>query len=594
MIRWAPSHDVASVLATEPRGRSAEVIGRFAPSTRRPAFWIALWAVAVASELAALAPIFLGDESAPGFRIVFRLIGGAFAACGLVAWRRRPDSRSGMLMFATGLGLFVEPIFGALDVPVVNALGDMLEDVWGIFIIALLLTFLTAGRLETRVDLILVGAFVAQLVIELGRHLFLAQDGNFLLVHADAGVAGAFNEVDLWLASISCLAVAGVIGARWKRASRPRRRALLPSVAGISCLLFFALVQQAEPLVLKWLAVLSLLTVPAAFLFGLLRSRLAAAGVAGLFRDLRSVHGDALQARLAQALGDPSLVLAHRLPGSLGYADAGGRPIMVPAVERGRSTAPLERDGEDIAALIYDAALDEDPELVQAVGAAATLALENEHLHAETQAQLAELQASRQRLIAAGDAERRRLERNLHDGAQQRLVALAMQLRLVQADIRSDPATAEARIRSAGDELASSLEELRELARGLHPAVLDHGLPAALDSLAGRCTVPTAVACDELATLPEDIELAVYFVACEALANVGKYAQASAASVRLSQVDGFVAVEVADDGVGGADGTLGSGLRGLTDRVQALGGRLLVTSPPGEGTVVTAELPCAS
>jgi signal transduction histidine kinase len=124
--------------------------------------------------------------------------------------------------------------------------------------------------------------------------------------------------------------------------------------------------------------------------------------------------------------------------------------------------------------------------------------------------------------------------------------------------------------------------------------VLDHGLPAALDSLAGRCTVPTAVACDELAKLPEEVELAVYFVACEALANVGKYAQASAASVRLSQVDGFVAVEVADDGVGGADGALGSGLRGLTDRVQALGGRLLVTSPPGEGTVVTAELPCAS
>jgi hypothetical protein len=392
MIRWAPSDHSASVLAADPGGRSAEVIDRFAPSTRRPAFWIALWAVAVAAELAALAPIFLGDESSPGFRIVFRLIGGAFAACGLVAWHRRPDSRSGMLMFATGLGLFVEPIFGAPDVPVVNALGDMLEDVWGIFIIALLLTFLTAGRLETRVDRILVGAFVAQLGIELARHLFLAQDGNFLLVHADAGVADAINEVNLWLASVSCLAVAGVIGARWKRASRPRRRALLPSVAGISCLLFFALVQQAEPLVLKWLAVLSLLTVPAAFLFGLLRSRLAAAGVAGLFRDLRTVHGDALQARLAQALGDPSHVLAHRQPGSLG-----GRPVMVPSVEHGRSTAPLERDGGPVGALIYDAALDEDPELVQAVGAAATLALENEHLHAETRAQLAELQASRQR-----------------------------------------------------------------------------------------------------------------------------------------------------------------------------------------------------
>jgi signal transduction histidine kinase len=202
--------------------------------------------------------------------------------------------------------------------------------------------------------------------------------------------------------------------------------------------------------------------------------------------------------------------------------------------------------------------------------------------------------ASRERIVAAGDAERRRLERNLHDGAQQRLVALAMQLRLIQADIRKDPAAAEARVTSASDELAESLGELRELARGIHPAVLEYGLATALEALAGRSPVPTAVTCDGTGRLPQKIELAAYFVACESLANVAKYAHASAASVHLARTDGAIVVEIADDGVGGADASAGSGLRGLADRVEALGGHLLVTSPAGAGTVVTAELPYAA
>ena len=181
------------------------------------------------------------------------------------------------------------------------------------------------------------------------------------------------------------------------------------------------------------------------------------------------------------------------------------------------------------------------------------IVLENEHLHMESQARLAELQASRQRIVAAGDAERRRLERNLHDGAQQRLVALAMQLRLIQAGIRRDPSSADALIDTASEQLAQSLEELRELARGIHPAVLEHGLDSALESLAGRSTVPTAVICDAPERLSEEVELALYFVACEALANVAKYAHASTASVRLSRAPAGVAIEIADDGVGGAN-----------------------------------------
>jgi signal transduction histidine kinase len=595
MIRFTPWGAAASDLVTKPVGRrSARVLTRFEGRPRSPAFWILLWAAVAALELAALAPAVLGDETAPGYRIVFRLIGGSFAACGLIAWHRRPDSRSGPLMVATGVGLFVEPVFGQFHSPTLQTAGEMFEDVWGIAIIALLLTTLTGGRLTTTTDRVLVGAFVLQLGIELTRHLFLQQDGNFLLVRADAGIAGAINEVNLWLASISCLAVAVVIGARWKAASRPRRRALLPSVAGISALLFFAAVQQANPLVVKWLAVCSLLLVPAAFLAGLLRSKLARGGLAALVPALRTMRGAELEAALARTLGDPGLVVAYRLPNRNAYARADGAPVAMPVMGEDRRIVPVHRNGREIAALVYDASLDDDPELVEAVSAAAGIALENEHLHTEAQARLEELRASRERLVAAGDSERKRLERNLHDGAQQRLVALSMQLRLLQGSIREDPSAAEQLVDTASDQLAQSLDELRELARGIHPAVLDHGLDAALESLAARSPVPASVRYEATGRLPAPVELAVYFVASEALTNVAKYAGATSVSVRVAHTGRRAVIEIADDGVGGADAKGGSGLRGLADRIEALDGRLQVVSPPGAGTVVIAELPCAS
>ena len=312
-------------------------------------------------------------------------------------------------------------------------------------------------------------------------------------------------------------------------------------------------------------------------------SRRPRRGLADLFRELWGMRGEALQAALGRALGDPDVIVVHL-----------GPEETLPAPGDGRSVAPVERDGRQFAALVYDASLDDDPELVDAVCAAAAIALENEQLQAESQARLAELHASRERIVAAGDAERRRLERNLHDGAQQRLVAIALQLRLIQAHIRRDPSSAEALVTTASDQLAESLKELRELARGIHPAVLEQGLALALESLAARSPVPTVVTCEVTERLPERLELAAYFVACEALANVAKYAQASAASVSLSRSDRGVAIEIADDGIGGADATAGTGLRGLVDRVGAVGGHLFVTSPAGAGTVVTADLPCDS
>jgi PAS domain S-box-containing protein len=213
-------------------------------------------------------------------------------------------------------------------------------------------------------------------------------------------------------------------------------------------------------------------------------------------------------------------------------------------------------------------------------------------LNAELHARLEELAASRARIVTAGDVERRRLERNLHDGAQQRLVALSLSLRLALAKLDSDPAAARATLAAAADELARALEELRELARGLHPAVLsDRGLRAAVEMLAGRTPVPVEIVDIPDHRLGESVEAAAYYLIAEALTNVARYAHATRVRVRVAAGGGSVVVEVSDDGVGGADPAAGSGLRGLADRVEALCGTLEVTSPAGAGTTLRAEIP---
>jgi signal transduction histidine kinase len=596
--RWAPG----AVVATGPGAqRAVHVSRRFTAPRRGTGFWVALWTVAVVAEFGALVPIILGDAAVVGADVVYRLVGGSFAAFGLVAWHRRPDSLSGPLMTATGFGLLVSLLLKQIHTGVALTLGEVLEDIWAPAFVALVLSFVTGGRLQSGVDrLIVAGVFVAAFVLDVVSMLFAEQPDNVLLVFPDESIYGAVDATQRGLEIVLCLAACAVIAGRWRTASRPRRRALLPSVAGAACLLMFVwllgtdLVEGPRSQVTIVVAYSSMLVVPAAFLAGLLRSRLARGGLAQLFRELGGKHGEALEAALKRTLGDPTLVLAYRLQDSPGHADAAGRPVLVPPVTPDRAAATIEHDGREMAAIVYDASLDEDPEMIEAVRAAATMALDNERLLVESESRLAEVQASRQRIVAASDAARRKLERDLHDGAQQRLVALSLQLRMLRSDIRRDPDQAEQLAAAASDELAHSLQELRELARGIHPAALDHGLASALESLATRSTVTTAVSCDAPDHVPEAVELAVYFIACEALANVGKYAEATAASVCLSRTAAGVAIEIADDGVGGADASSGSGLHGLADRVEALDGHLLVTSPPGAGTVITAELPCVS
>src|SRR5213078_1208864 len=205
--------------------------------------------------------------------------------------------------------------------------------------------------------------------------------------------------------------------------------------------------------------------------------------------------------------------------------------------------------------------------------------------------QQAELKASRARIVEAADAARRRLERNLHDGAQQRLVSLSLALRLAKGRLEADPTEAGRILDAAADELAQALEELRELARGIHPAILtDRGLDAALEALAARAPLPVEIERGE-ANLPPPVEAAAYYVVSEALANVAKYADASSVRVSVAQQNGMARVEVSDDGVGGADPAQGSGLRGLADRVGALNGTLEVESARGAGTTIRARIP---
>ena len=326
---------------------------------------------------------------------------------------------------------------------------------------------------------------------------------------------------------------------------------------------------------------------------GLLHSRLARSSVGELFVELRSDPAPAeLRAAIARALRDPSATLAYWLPEFGRYADLEARPVDLPDGNGRQATTLIDRDGDHVAALVHDRSLLDEPELLFAVKAAAAIAIENARLHVDLRARLVELRGSRARIVEAGLKERQRLERNLHDGAQQRLVALSLELRMLEQRLGHDE-DARRRLDLARREVGASLEELRELARGLHPAVVSgHGLEVALESLTVRAPVPVLLTVTTDGRLPEAIEVAAYYLVSECLTNIGKYAAASSASVEVTRDDGVVVIEVVDDGLGGADTERGTGLRGLADRVETLDGRLRVWSPQGGGTRVRAEIPC--
>ncbi len=554
----------------------------------------------------------LFSPSERAFAIV--VVAWAFILAGLVAWARRPANRLGPLMLVAGFALLLRQLRYSHDPAVFTvffALGDLSYALVGHAALAY-----PAGRVIDRAERAVVMAGYA-VVVTFPLAILLFYDGtrpllffdptpreSLLLVAGNAEVV-EFLQKSLVLVLYGALATVfiALIGRRLIRATPHARRVLSPlllaavvvALRGVFETVFTFVDRPFAYDYLFWWQIGGFIALPLALLAGLLQARLAQASVAELVLELERTPTDGIRDALARALDDPTLELAFWLPERREFVDAVGGSVELPVGVDGRAVTRLEHEGEPLAALVHDPLLLEEAELLQAAGAAARLALENARLHADMRAQLVKVRESRVRIVAAADEERRRIERDLHDGAQQRLVALALELRSAHRRFGGDADGAVDRLLGATvDELLAAVEELRELARGVHPAILtEDGLAAALESLAGRTPIPVDLVVSAVRLRPE-VEATAYFLACEALANVVKHAGASNVALRAQVRDGVLVVEVRDDGTGGAQADAGSGLSGLADRVEALGGRLRIESPVGGGTVVVGEIPCES
>jgi signal transduction histidine kinase len=525
----------------------------------------------------------------------------SYILCGLLAWWHRPASRFGPLMIAAGFANFLASLSWGTN-EFFFTVGQAVDLLPPVLFLHVFLAF-PSGRLEGRFERgLVVAAYVTAISLELVRMSFGGfGPHNLLEIAPNPDAALAALRVQLTLISAYCLAGVGILIARRLSSGRPLRRSLafIADAFGLALVMIAVLfisaawTNTAVPEI-RWATFVALGLAPVAFLIALLHSRLARSSVGDLFVDLEADPAPVdLQDALSRALRDPSLTLAYWLPDYGCYADLNGRLIELPGPEIGRRTTLIDQGGANVAALVHDPALDDEPELLGAVTAAAGIALENGRLHADLRAHVEELRASRARIIDAGQRERQRLERNLHDGAQQRLIALSLELSVLEDRLHEDP-DARARLDQARREIATSLEELRDVARGIHPAVVSgHGLEIALEQLAARAPVPVRLVVELDGRLPERLEVTAFYLVSESLANIGKHASAATATVEVVRSNGVVIVEVVDDGIGGADTELGSGLRGLADRVEAVEGRLRIWSPSGGGTRLRAEIPCA-
>lgn len=528
-----------------------------------------LWLVAVVLGLTAV-----GVEpgwSMPRLFVPDLMVGWLFLAGGLVALQMRSGSRSGVLLTATGFTWFIGNFAGVAFEPVASIAG------LGMFahrgpLIHLVLTYPT-GQASTRP----------------------------VRVAVAAGYAAALVR-PVWTNETMTLVLAGFLGAvgvrEFARAVGPNRRArawAAAATAGLSAVmaagalarLVLPPAEVSPPVLAVHLATLSLLAVT--LFVGLVLTPWDRVRVTDLVVELGESQNSDLRTDFAKALGDPSLDVGFWLPESSGFVDSKGHPLRLPEPGSHRSVTVVERDGEPVAALVHDLAVLDEPLLSEGIESATRLAASNARLQVEVRSRVEELAASRARILAAADQERRQLERRLHDGAQRRLVQLAQILLEARSAASTDSTSRH--IATAETKLERTLEDLGRLAHGLHPRILsDQGLDEALADLARACPVTVELSVSG-GTVPSRAKAAVYYLCAEALTNVAKYAGASHVRVAVLADDARVLVRVVDDGVGGADPGRGTGIRGLIDRIETLGGSLALESKPSQGTHIVAEIP---
>jgi signal transduction histidine kinase len=543
------------------------------------------------------------------YSLVIATVGAVFIAVGMSAWRERPHHRVGVLMVAVGFG-WLSFQLSWLPGTVAWMWQYVTKDLELPFLVWLALAYPT-GVLRYRVERVVVA--LGWLLWAWGNVLGMLSDDttgcrdcsrNIFFLITDPALAQSLQRPEQIGALVLAGAVVALILRHWWRATSRGRRSILPLVWMSGPPLAWFVVSEGGYLNLwsvgSWLYPwfnLALTSVPLGYVYTRVRDRLVRGGVGDLIVGLgsRGSRGELRQV-LAKTLHDPTLEVAFWMPEERRFADLDGREVVVPKEgDPLRTATVLERDGEPLAMIVHDAAVSDDPKLVAAATAAVSMAVENERLHALVRAQLDEVRASRARIVAAQDDERRRLERDLHDGAQQRLVTLALALGEARSRVEDDAdPSLRAALDSAAVEVGGALSELRDLALGIHPAVLSRaGLVAALQSLSERAPLPVVVKGADVGRLPAPVEAAGYFVVSELLTNIAKHARASTATVCLTRDARRLNIVVSDDGVGGADASRGSGLRGLADRVRAVDGQLTVTSPRGRGTTIVVDIPCA-
>jgi signal transduction histidine kinase len=578
--------------------------------SRRTGAWLVAGAVA-AVAFQVVVTVASSPPPLVAWLITDSAVGLSFLAAGLAAWRRWPANRLGLLFSIVGYA-WLAPNVGNLPYALPFTLGDAVASVYAASLAHLALAWPT-GRLQSRFERSVVvtvyawniGQSVVSMLFWNPRTPGPGSCGpgcpaNLLLVDSSSSIESAFDAWSVIVSMTITATVLPLIIRHWRKARGWSRRSMTPLLWISFAVIAFSVAQTlagnlslpVSGFVVYEIAPLVLLTGPAVFVVSTLLARSArgAVGTAIVHLAPGSSPGQ-LRDALALAVGDSTLQLAFRLPAEQGYADTRGQHVDLADLAPGRAVTPLTGTGD--AVLIHDKALEHEPQLVRLTASAASLALEHARLQAEVQAQLEQVRASRARIVEAGDAERRRLERDLHDGAQQRLVTLSLALAMARdRAAEADPALGSL-IESASKEAREAIIELRELARGIHPAVLAQaGLAGAVQSLAERSPVPITITEVPPQRFPAAIEATAYFVVSEALANVAKHSRASAAHVTIRTLPDRLVVTVSDDGAGGATPDGGSGLRGLSDRVAAAGGRLHVDSPPGAGTRLEADIPC--